>query len=99
MDEKRVREEFDTGLSKIKQEIKSRLVHHGLYGSVTGVDTGASGGVPDGSRIEIIAKGRCASRSFDRDQIEHCCLRVGGAVLVDIISMVEEVSIDTRAHL
>ncbi len=92
MEQKRVREEFDTGLSKIKQEIKSRLVHHGLYGSVTGVDTGPAGDVPAGSRIEIIAKGRSAARSFDRDQIEHCCLRVGGAVLSDIISMVDEVS-------
>ena len=93
MNEKRVREEFDTGIAKIKQEIKSRLVHHGLYGSVTGIDTGAAGDVPAGSRIEITAKGRSASRSFDRGQIEHCCLRVGGAVLVDIISMVDELSV------
>jgi len=33
MEDKYVREEFDTGINKIRQEIKSRLVLHGLYGS------------------------------------------------------------------
>jgi hypothetical protein len=92
MDDKYVREEFDTGINKIRQEIKSRLVRHGLYGSVTDVDTGSTEGGPAGSRIEVIVKGRSAARSFDRQQIEHCCLRVGGEVLVGIISMVDEVS-------
>jgi len=91
MDDKYVREEFDTGKSKIRQEIKSRLVPHGLYGSVSDVDTGLEGR-PTGSRIQVIAKGKSAARSFDREQIEHCCLRVGGEVLLGIIAMVDEVS-------
>jgi hypothetical protein len=91
MDDKQVREVFDTGLKKIRQEIKSRLVPHGLFGLVTDVDNG-SGQIPDGSRIELIAKGRTAGRSFDRQQIEDCHLRVGGAVLLGIISMIDEVS-------
>jgi hypothetical protein len=92
MDEKQVREEFDTGINKIRQEIKSRLVPHGLYGRVTDVDTGSAAGPPDGSTIELIVKGRSAARSFDRDQIEHCCLRVRGDVLSGIIAMIDEVS-------
>jgi hypothetical protein len=92
MDDKQSREEFDTGLSKIRQEIKSRLVPHGLFGSVTHVDTGPTGDVPAGSKIEIIVKGRTAERSFDRQQIESCCLRVGGTALTAIISMVDEVA-------
>ena len=92
MDDKYVREEFDTGINKIRQEIKSRLVPHGLYGSVTNVDTGGAEGGPAGSRIEIIVKGKSAARSFDRKQIEHCCLRVGGEVLLGIIAMIDEVS-------
>jgi hypothetical protein len=92
MDDKYVREEFDTGKNKIRQEIKSRLVPHGLYGSVIDVDTGGAEGGPTGSRIEIIVKGKSAVRSFDREQIEHCCLRVGGEVLLGIIAMVDEVS-------
>jgi hypothetical protein len=92
MDEKQLREEFDTGLSKIRQEIKSRLVPHGLFGSVTHTDTGPEGDVPTGSNIEIVVKGRTAGRSFDRRQIEDCRLRVGGAVLLAIISMVDELA-------
>jgi hypothetical protein len=92
MDETQSREEFDTGLKKIREEIKSRLVLHGLFGTVTCVDSGAMGPVPDGSRIEIVAKGKTAGRSFDRKQIEGCCLRVGGEVLAGIVAMVEEVS-------
>ncbi len=30
-----MREEFDTGLAKIRHEIKSQLVPHGFFGSVT----------------------------------------------------------------
>ena len=92
MDDKYVREVFDTGKNKIRQEIKSRLVPHGLYGSVIDVDTGGAEGGPTGSRIELIVKGRSAARSFDREQIEHCHLRVGGEVLLGIIAMVDEVS-------
>lgn len=96
MNEKAVHEEFDTGLKKIRLEIKSRLVPHGLYGTVTDVDTSA-GGEPGGSRIELSVKGRTSIRSFDRGQIEGCRLRVGGAVLLAIIAMVDEVSSIERA--
>ena len=92
MEEKQLREEFDTGLKKIKLEIKSRLVTHGLFGTVTNVDADSTGDVPDGSEIEVAAKGKTARRSFDRHQIEGSCLRVSGAVLIDIIAMVDEVS-------
>ena len=92
MEDKQLREEFDTGVRKIRQEIKSRLVPHGLYGSVTDTDGGLTDNVPDGSRIELAVKGRTVGRSFDRRQIEDCHLRVGGAVLLGIISMVDEIS-------
>jgi hypothetical protein len=92
MDDKQLREEFDTGLSKIRHEIKSRLVPHGLFGSVTNADIGPADGGPTGSKIEIIAKGKSVQRSFDRQQIEACRLRVGGPVLLGIISMIEELS-------
>jgi len=89
MDDPQAREEFDTGLKKIRLEIKSRMVPHGLFATVTTVDSPSTSDVPDGSTVEIIAKGRTSGRSFNRHQIEGCCLRVGGAVLVDIIAMVE----------
>jgi hypothetical protein len=92
MDEDQLREEFDTGLKKIRQEIKSLLVPHGIFATVKDVDRGKAGDVSDGSRIEIAAKGKIVSRSFDRKQIEGCCLRVGGEVLVGIIAMVDEVA-------
>jgi hypothetical protein len=92
MDDPQLREKFDTGLKKIRHEIKSRLVSHGLFGIVTDVDSGPAGDVPDGSRIEIHAKGRTVGKSFDRRQIEGCCLKVGDAVLVGIIAMVDEVA-------
>jgi len=92
MDDKELREVFDTGVKKIRQEIKSRLVPHGLFGIITNVDSGAAGQVPDSSRIEIVAKGKTTGRSFDRRQIEGCCLRVGGEVLLGIIAMIDEVS-------
>ena len=91
MDESQLREKFDTGLKKIRLEIKSRLVPHGLFGTITCTDFGP-GDAPDGSRIEIAAKGKTVGRSFDRKQIEGCCLRVGGEVLSSIIAMVDEVS-------
>jgi hypothetical protein len=96
MEEKQLREKFDTGLKKIGLEIKSRLVHHGIYGSVLGIDTGSSGDVPEGLRLEITAKGRTVQRSFDRKQIEGCCLRVGGEVLAAVIAMVDEISTTPR---
>jgi hypothetical protein len=92
MDEQQLREEFDTGLKKIRQEIKSRLVPHGLYATVKDVDSGETGHAPIGSRIEIISKGKSVSRSFDRQLIEGCYLRVGGEVLVGIIAMVDELA-------
>jgi hypothetical protein len=92
MDDNPLREEFDTGLSKIRQEIKSRLVPHGLFGSVTQVDIDPTERGPAGSKIEIMVKGRTVGRSFDRRQIEACRLRVGGEVLAGIIAMVDEVS-------
>ena len=92
MDETQLREKFDTGLKKIKEDIKGRLVPHGLFGTVTHIDSGPTGDVPDGSRIEIVAKGKTVGRSFDRQQIEGCHLRVGGEVLVGIVAMVDELS-------
>ena len=89
MSDQQLREEFDTGLSKIRHEIKSRLVTHGFFGIVTSVEIGADNG-PAGSKIEIVVKGRTAARLFDRQQIEDCHLRVGGPVLAGIISMVDE---------
>jgi hypothetical protein len=85
------RETFDTGLKKIRLEIKSRLVPHGLFGSVTETDTGGDAGLT-GSTIVITVKGRTSSRSFDRKQIEDCHLRVGGAVLVSVTAMIDELS-------
>ncbi len=92
MDDNQMREEFDTGLSKVRQEIKSRLANHGLYGSVTHTDTASAEHGTSGTAIELTVKGRKVARSFDRQQIEACRLRVGGVVLADIISMVDEVA-------
>lgn len=92
MEETQLREKFDTGLKKIRLEIKSGLVSHGLFGTIACVDGDLTDHVPDGSRIEIAAKGKTAERSFDRKQIEDCCLRVRGEVLLSISAMVEEVS-------
>jgi hypothetical protein len=92
MDEKLEREKFDTGLSKIRQEIKSRLVDHGFFGSVTNVDLDPTDQGPAGSKIGLIVKGRSVERSFNRQDIEDCRLRVGGPVLLAIIAMVDEVS-------
>jgi len=91
MNDPNPREEFDTGISKIRNEIKSRLVPHGLFGTVTNVDRGPPDDVT-GASIQIVASGRTASRSFDRREIESCRLRVGGTVLAEIISMVNELA-------
>ena len=64
---------------------------YGVFGTITGIDYGPTD-VPDGSRIEIAAKGKTVGRSFDHKQIEDCCLRVRGEVLSSIIDMVDEVS-------
>ncbi len=95
MEEQQLRERFDTGVRKIRHEIKSRLVPHGVFATVTNVDSGPAD-QPDGARIEIHAKGRIVGKSFDRQQIEGCCLRVGNPVLLGIIAMVEEVAADSR---
>jgi hypothetical protein len=83
----RQREKFDTGLKRIGHETKSRLVLHGMFGTVVHSDT------PEGARVEIHAKGRTVARSFERQQIEACHLRVGGAVLSGIIAMVDELAV------
>ena len=99
MEETQLREKFDTGMKRIKTEIKSRLVPHGLFATITGIDYGPPGDVPDGSRIEIAAKGKTVGRSFDHKQIEDCCLRVRGEVLSSIIDMVDEVFSFSRRRL
>jgi hypothetical protein len=98
MEEKEKREKFDTGLIKIKNEIKDRLVTHGFFGYVTHADMETVDYVPTGSKIEIAVKGRTVGRSFSRQDIETCYLRVGGVVLEGIIAMVDELSkcADTR---
>ena len=92
MDSGNPREEFDTGLKKIKHEIKSRLVMHGLYGSVANVDSSSSDSDLTGSSVEITIKGKTVSRSLDRKQIEACHLRVSGVALQAVISMIDEIS-------
>jgi hypothetical protein len=81
------REKFDTGVRKIHSEIKSTLVSHGLFGMVT---HGGPCELPDGARIEIQARDKSVGRSFNREQIEGCHLRVGPAVLADINAMIDE---------
>jgi hypothetical protein len=93
MEENQIREEFDTGLAKIRNEIKSRLVLHGFFGSVTCVDIKGADQVPTGSTISVAVKGRSVERSFSRQDIEACRLRVGGVVLSGIISVVDELSV------
>jgi hypothetical protein len=38
MEDKQAREGFDTGLAKIRSEIKSLLVPYGFFGNITQVD-------------------------------------------------------------
>jgi hypothetical protein len=90
MEEKQMREEFDTGLAKIRHEIKSQLVPHGFFGSVTCVDIEGVDHVPTGSTIAIAVKGRTVETSFSRQDIEGCRLRVGGVVLLGITAVVAE---------
>jgi len=86
------REEFDTALARIRHDIKGRLVIHGFFGNVTYRDVEAADQVLGGSTIEIAVKGRTAHRSFNRQEIEECRLRVRGAVLQGVIAMVDELS-------
>lgn len=86
------RERFDTGLIKIRHEIKTRLVTHGFFGSITFSDIEPIDPVPSGSTIKIVVKGKNVGRSFSREDIEDCRLRVGGAVLAGIIAMIEELA-------
>jgi len=91
MEDKHGREEFDTALARIRHDIKGRLVIHGFFGSVTYRDVEADS-LLSGSTIEVTVKGRTAERSFSRQEIENCRLRVSGAVLQGVISMVDELS-------
>lgn len=86
------REEFDTALARIRHEIKGRLVQHGFFGSVAYEDIEASDRVLSGSTVEITVKGKTVQRSFSRQEIESCRLRVSGAVLSGVISMVDELA-------
>src|ERR1700744_560611 len=72
MNEDASREYFDTGLRKIRTEIKTRLVPHGLFGSITDIDSSSADHALSGSRIEISIKGRTVSRAFGRQDIEGC---------------------------
>ena len=92
MEDKQLREEFDTGLSKIRHEIKSRLVLHGFFGGITFTDIDPVDQVPAGSKIQITVKARTVERVFNRQEVEACRLRVGGVVLAGIIAMVDELS-------
>lgn len=88
-------EVFDTGLKKIRHEIKSRLVLQGLFGTITNVNDPDD--ISAGTRVEIHAKGKAVGMSLDRKQIEGCSLRVAGAVLSGVIAMVEELSVAIRS--
>ena len=92
MEDTQYRERFDTGVKKIRHEIRSLLAQHGLFGTITDAATGPANSVPESSTVEIQVKGLTTGRQFDRRQIEDCYLRVGGNVLASIIAMVNEVS-------
>ena len=92
MEDSRYREHFDTGIKKIRHEIRSLLAQQGLFGTITDTAAGPEDSVPESSRVQIEVKGRTAGRLFDRGQVEGCRLRVSGAVLSSIIDMVDEVS-------
>jgi hypothetical protein len=92
MEDKQMREEFDTGLSKIRHEIKSRLVLHGFFGNVTFGDIESADHIPTGSTVVVAVKGRTVEKSFSRHEVEGCRLRVGGVVLVEIVAMVDELA-------
>jgi hypothetical protein len=87
------REEFDTALARIRHEIKGRLVQHGFFGNVAYRDIEAGDHALCGSTVEITVKGKTVQRSFNRQEIEGCRLRVSGAVLSGVISMVDELAV------
>jgi hypothetical protein len=92
MTDSQSREEFDTALARIRHDIKGRLVIHGFFGTVSYRDVESADHVLQGSTIMVAAKGRIAERSFGRQEIEDCRLRVSGAVLLGVISIVDEIS-------
>jgi hypothetical protein len=98
LEDRQFRERFDTGIRKIRHEIKSLLAHHGLFGTITDTATGAPNSVPETATVEIEVKGVTSGRLFDRRQIEGCCLRVAGGVLSSLAAMVDEVSARTSAE-
>jgi hypothetical protein len=96
MEGEQLHEVFDTGLKKIRHEIKNRLVLQGLFATIT-TDENDLRDVSGGARVEIHAKGKTVGISFDRKQVEGCHLRVAGAVLSSVIALVEELSVATRS--
>ncbi len=92
MNDSRSSERFDTGVKKIRYEIRSLLATHGLFGTITDAATGSADSVPETSNVQIEVKGLTSGRQFDRGQIESCYLRVGGPVLASLVAMVKEVS-------
>lgn len=97
MDDIQHREHFDTGIKKIRHEIRSLLAQHGLFGTITDTVAGPANSLPESSQVEIQVKGKTVGRIFDRGQVEGCCLRVSGTVLSSIVDMVDEVS-ETRKN-
>ena len=85
-------EVFDTGLRKIRHELKSQLASHGLYATLTEPTRNSTSSPPIEAIIEVAVKGRVARRSFERTLVEGCHLRVQGAVLKEIASIVEELA-------
>jgi hypothetical protein len=67
-------------------------VQHGFFGSVAYRDIDSQNHVLSGSTVEITVKGKTVERSFSRQEIESCRLRVSGAVLSGVIAMVDELS-------
>jgi hypothetical protein len=96
--ESQSREEFDTALTRIRHDIKGRLIKHGYFGMVSFQDVESADHVLQGSTLTVIAKGRIAKRSFGRQEIEGCVLRVSGAVALGVISMVDELSTPALAQ-
>jgi uncharacterized protein with GYD domain len=85
-------EVFDSGWKKIQFELKSQLASHGLYGTVSHVPADDNASPTSAVNIEVAARGRVASRTFERRQIEACYLRVSDEVLKGIISLVNELA-------
>ena len=98
MQDSQSREEFDTARSRIRHDIKGRLVTHGFFGTVSYQDIESADHVLQGSTIAVTAKGRTAQRSFNRQEIEDCRLRISGAVLLGVISMLDEICTSVLAQ-